>query len=269
MNKVSSRLAIVFALLVLQTQVSFAQDKTKNRQNKESNTTKEGDTEEDNTDTDDDGADEEPAKGQNGGRVWLGLESGAGISVLQIGGKRSHVNISATIGGYADIRMAGRFYVQPGLFYTLNGGSEVTFDQVTRYPHGVIINMIEVPLTFAYKTGTIRSKARFTIGVGGYAGYNAGAAINSIDLRIGDNDTNDIKRIDAGACMNVGVEIRNGLFFRLKSQWGLLDMQPAATGPAIYTESHILTIGYLIGNRDRHYKTRRAGTKEDAMSRRM
>ncbi len=251
--------------LVLAVSTSQAQDTRRERPRRE--------TANDDMETEEDApAEEDAPKKQRAARVGvgIGMEAGVGVNYLDMRWNDVHVDATGTIGLYADIQMAGRFYVQPGLYYMRNGGSNVTLNRIgTPWGLDMRITTIEAPIMFAYKSGRPDTRVRFTIGAGGYVGYNAGANLNGIPLNIGDDAVNDdIKAMEAGLGLNVGIELRNGLFFRIKSQRGLTDLQPDNSGQYIYTSSDVITIGYLWRKHAKRYHAPK-GREESAAGRRM
>jgi len=265
MKKVFYNIAVV-AGLVLAVSTSYAQDTRRERPRRE--------TTNDDMETEEETHAEEdvPAQKQKAPRigVGIGMEAGVGVNYLDMRWSDAHVDATGTIGLFADIQMAGRFYVQPGLYYMRNGAANVTLNRVgTPWGLNMRITTIEVPVMFAYRSGTPGTRVRFTIGAGGYVGYNAGANLNGIPLNIGDDAVNDdIKALEAGLGLNVGIELRNGLFFRLKSQRGLTDLQPDNSGQYIYTSSDVITIGYLWRKHARRHHAP-ASNEEQAAGRRM
>jgi hypothetical protein len=257
MKKTASKLGIILCLFLFQIPYSYCQDNSKDKPKKETN------KEDQNDDENAPEEDQVPAKKTKNmpTRVTLALEGGADLTALNIGGSLTNIAVGGTIGGYADIRMCGQFYVQPGLFYLMNGGADVIlYNEFSGHP--LDINMIEVPVTVAYKTGRPGYWPRFTVGVGAYFGYNAEADINGLRLLIGNSSSDDIKATDIGVCANIGLELRNGIFFRIKSQRGLSNLRSDPTLTSIYSGSDAITIGYLFNKKARHHRVVRSGNDQ-------
>ena len=258
MNKMLIRAAIVLCLFFFEMPNSFCQDNQKEKPKKEVNT---NDADDDNTVPQEE---EMPVKKKvrTHQRVLMGVEAGPSVTLLNIGSNATSLNIGGQIGAYAEIRMAGKFYVEPGIYYVMNGGGNVVLDRVSPYALSMRINTVEIPVTVSFKTGKPGDRLRFTAGAGGYFGYNAGGDINGVRLLVGDATGNDIKSEDAGIAINVGLELRNGLFFHMKSQQGLFDLQPNTGGAHIYTASDAITIGCYLFGRKKHHVVRNGGDSE-------
>jgi len=126
------------------------------------------------------------------------------------------------------------FYIQPGVLFSTKGAkySDENFSATTS------LSYIEVPIEFLYK-GALGSGS-IIIGLGPYFGYAImGKTKFESDLLNEDSDiefTNTIeadaepkvylKAFDAGGNIFAGYEMQSGLFFRLNTQLGMLNLQP-------------------------------------------
>lgn len=132
------------------------------------------------------------------------------------------------------IPIVPEFYIQPGVLFSTKGAkySDDNYSATTS------LSYIEVPIEFLYKgalgTGNI------IVGLGPYFGYAVmGKTKFESDLL---NEESDIeftstieenaepkvylKAFDAGGNVFAGYEMASGLFFRLNTQLGMLNLQP-------------------------------------------
>ena len=158
-----------------------------------------------------------------------------GLNISNFTGKSNGKDINASpknggmFGGIAEVELTDHLFLLPGLFYYRNGyekpfaGGNMT----------VAINSFEVPLNIEYKFGPPR-RVKFFVGAGPYVTVNQGGAVivsaypvySTYDIRIGNGATDDIRRWDVGLSGWGVYQITRGLFFRLRYQHGLLNMQP-------------------------------------------
>jgi len=256
MKRTLSRLFIVVCLFFLQVPYSYCQDTKKQQPKKETN--KEDADNEDEVLPEENVPTEQPKRMHE--RVAIGVEAGPNLSLLQIAANSSHVTIGGTIGAYADIKIRGRFYVQPGIYYVMNGGSDVILYRAYPYEATMKINTVEIPVAITYKSGKPGDRTRFTASAVGYFGYNAAGDIHGYSLLIGSDNGDDIKATEVGVGVNVGLEFRDALFIRLKSQRGLTNLVTDPSRNAIYTESYAATIGcVLFGKHHWHRKIKVKG----------
>jgi hypothetical protein len=160
-------------------------------------------------------------------------------------------------GGILDFHLVGVLHLETGLFYAVTGGTGIELyngEAVT-----FTVNTVELPLTLTFKFGK-PGRNHFCLGIGSYAAYNVSGFVTPDDLTrkfsIGSSNTDFIKAFDAGIGLDVGYQLKNGLFFRLRGQGGLSNLQPAIDGVSIRTQSTSLIIGYLFGAKAKHYARR-------------
>src|SRR5262245_44386967 len=72
-------------------------------------------------------------------------------------------------GVIAEAPLSGRFYLQSGAFYVMNGFRIVPMDLLIDMTYN--INTIEIPLNATFKTGAA-GKMRFFASIGPYVGFN-------------------------------------------------------------------------------------------------
>ena len=178
------------------------------------------------------------------------------------------------VGGIANYRFNDHLAIEPGAFFSING-IKYTYDlfiigSITAVAH---LNTIRVPLNVNYTFGEPGGN-RFFVGAGPFLGINLGgsaratahtafpiadsfllAAVGTSDssqkITAGNDSSDYIKRFDFGVGVNVGYQLRSGLFFRAGYTRGLLNMTPAAGGQtsAIHSVNYSLSVGFLFGDR--------------------
>ncbi len=196
-------------------------------------------------------------------QVGFGPEVGLNGSAYNVRsggvGVDAQARLGARIGAIADMAINENLYFQPGILYTGTGYK-------TNLPIGweqYVINTIEVPLNLQYKIGML-GRDRFFVGAGVFAGYNRGGyyrrhvpamsvfpAIDSRrNLNVGNWTADDINTFDFGFGANIGYQTTSGLFVRLRTQMGIINMRPGGTADnSIRSTSTSITFGYIFYRR--------------------
>ena len=249
MKEIFSTTTIILCLFFFQIPYSFSQDTQKEKPKKEAN--KEDMDNEDDTPKDENVSVKKKKGANNTPRVAFGFECGLNLAVLNIDNTNTDINVGGSIGALVDIRMFGRFYIQSGLFYVINGGDNIalTSGDVVNWS----INTIEIPVNIEFKTGR-PGTTHFIIGLGPYFANNiSGNSSDGSSVKIGSSSNDQLKMLDIGIGFNIGLELKNGLFFRIREQRGLSNLQPSAYGAGtVYAASDAITIGYLFGKKAKH-----------------
>jgi hypothetical protein len=149
-------------------------------------------------------------------------------------------------GGIIDYDFDDHIYIEPGLFYEMTGakisenGANVTYN----------INTLEIPINAEYKFGKQKNGSYYFFGIGIYAADNISGKLSdgqSRTLDIGSAANDDIKAIDIGAGLNIGIVAKNHYLFRMHSQVGILNLSPASNSDnSIKTYAFGITIGYFV-----------------------
>lgn len=190
-------------------------------------------------------------------------------------------------GGFADICLANNLTLQPGLMYIMKGGLQQRSAEA-QLPDGfhqlkvkdkLALHYIEMPLTLTYRFGVGRGNV--VLGAGGYAAALTGAnteskwkyTINDEDiealskdedqnLSIGNDEDDNLKRMDYGLVGNLGYEFANGWFLRGGVDAGLRDIMghnfapniaatqsaPAVINSSSRNVSYLFTLGYWFSH---------------------
>jgi len=183
-----------------------------------------------------------------------------------------------SIGGLADYSINDNISLQPGLFFAINGIKySYTIPFLGSADFSAHINTIQIPVNVQYKFGDAAGN-RFFVGAGPFFAVNlSGSAkanvsgnglipfgIPTIDssasLKVGSDSSDYIKRFDFGVGVNGGYELKNGLFFRLHGQLGLLNLQPKGNASnSIKSMNYNVSVGYWLGKKSAKkdkYKTK-------------
>lgn len=133
----------------------------------------------------------------------------------------------------ADVPLADDFYLQPGLFYAGKGAKILDTDYKTK------MSYLDIPVVLLYKP--VLGNGHLLLGGGPYIGF---ALAGNSDLN-GDKTPVKFKnsvtaaeygtapyarRLDAGANLQAGYELKNKLSFQLNAQLGLQKINPTVEG---------------------------------------
>jgi hypothetical protein len=138
-------------------------------------------------------------------------------------------------GVMADVGLSDHFYLQPGVYYAMNGFRISIFLASTT----ANINTLEVPLNVTYKIGDANHN-RFFVSAGPYIGFNlSGNATTSSPtfggsspdedsepIIFGSRSSGEISRFDWGVNLNAGYELKNGIFAKAYYQLGIQNLAP-------------------------------------------
>lgn len=178
-------------------------------------------------------------------------------------------------GMIVDIGIDDHFSFQPGIFYSMKGSKldrvvtsgNAVVNTVTTYTSTYRINYLEFPLNAQVRFGD-PSKFELFVGAGPYlafalsgrstnstvstftVGNNSGTTIDQDDrdLTFGTSLLNDVKPIDFGGQLNIGVILPVNVFFRAAYSHGFVNILPSGDGDNYYRNyGFSFTAGYLLG----------------------
>lgn len=214
---------------------------------------------------------------------WIsgGPEIGLNLSNISSAYNGDHasggIRAGLKVGGVIDFGFTPHFSLQPGLFYSMKGTHETSFQSTSnpfttttsssRYDYR--ISYLEIPVNFQYKFGRPRY-GQFFIGAGPYVAFalggkatdesgttvtgNNGGSVSSdrsttYTLNIGNNATDDVKTVDAGLNFNLGYQFARGLYFRGNAGLGLVNIMPGGdANNYMHNWGFGLSVGYLFGH---------------------
>lgn len=219
--------------------------------------------------------------------IKVGPELGATINTMSqtIGGTNYSTNyrFGFRVGGVVDYQFTEAFSIQPGLFLSLNNGTQShyqnNFQTGTGFPASTTdnrtynITYLQLPVYALFKTGIEYDDPHFFFGVGpsfnlGIGGQfdqeyistlNGTGIPNRYDYSIpygNDKTTDKLRRFDISANATVGYEMPNGLFFRAYYGVGMLNIAPGGGSDNTFRNSGGgISIGFLINaTHNSHWK---------------
>jgi hypothetical protein len=148
------------------------------------------------------------------------------------------------IGAIVDIGFTDNLFLQPGLFYLMNGCNLSGGGSIN-------VSTIQIPVNVEYKLGEVGS-GRFFFGVGPYLGYNIGGNYKfngmSSSLKIGsDAKSDNLTAMDLGFGINLGYQLANNFYARAHYQMGLSNLQPGGdANNSTKTSAVGITVGYYF-----------------------
>lgn len=169
-----------------------------------------------------------------------------------------------TFGTVVDIPMSEKFSIQPGLHFVQKGliikdasDPSVTIKDITT------ISMIELPINFLYNSGG--SNGNFFVGAGpsiafgvsgkGKTTFSDGTPSETIDLKFGNTDQDDLKGLDLGANLIAGYRLSSGLMFSFNYNLGLSNVVPKpADGESMKSHYFGLRLGWMLGGSSKDKK---------------
>lgn len=166
--------------------------------------------------------------------------------------------IGITAGLMADIPISKNFSFQPALNFVQKGTkSETTYNNVTE-KSSINVSCIEVPFNFLYNapgnSGNffIGAGPSFAFAISAISKYDDGSNSTSENLKIGNNDDDNIKAIDMGANFITGYRFKKGLLLSLNYNAGLSNLAPGETNGAKLKSSYFgLKLGYLLNGSEK------------------
>ena len=175
----------------------------------------------------------------------LGLNM-ADLSIKSMGHSAStSMKAGIAVGGIVGFELTKNIYLEPGIFYLMNGCNGSNSSSIN-------INTIQVPVNVEYKLNKA-GENRIFFGAGPFIAYNISATSksgsNSVTMDIGTDKNKDaIKPLDFGFGINGGYQLAMGLFFRAHYQLGLAELDPRSDADNTMKSSSLgITVGYYFG----------------------
>lgn len=177
-------------------------------------------------------------------RTSFGLR--AGVNFQTINGKDVNENkldndmLTGFHAGFnAEIPIAGDFYLQPGLLFTIKGAENEESILGETFNRRLKISYLELPVNFLFKPqmGTGRLLLGFgpyvALGMGGRVSTEGGGTKEVLDVKfqktVSSSDPGNVsyfKPLDAGAGFLAGYEFANRMSVQLNAQLGLTKINP-------------------------------------------
>lgn len=163
------------------------------------------------------------------GQVKWGVVAGPNFSsaTVKSGGDKetSDLLIGVRAGITADLPLADEFFIGTGLLYAGKGGKNKDNSDFK-----TTLSYLQLPILFTYKPQV--GSGNLVLGVGPYLAYGLGGkhkgGIGNLtgDLKAFDDESGPykLKRFDAGAGIQVGYELPQGVYFGLNTDLGLVNV---------------------------------------------
>ncbi|RYZ34881.1 MAG: PorT family protein, partial [Sphingobacteriales bacterium] len=210
--------------------------------------------------------------------IKIGPEVGANYVTMsqKLNGATRETNyqVGFKVGAVADFAFSDNFSIQPGLFLSLNNGTESYYEVFYRTGAGVPASdkdrrnynatQLQLPVYAMYKTGKEFDDPHvffgigpsFNLGIGGQYEQEFITTQNGVDrpqrydfsLPYGNDRIKDrMRRFDIAANVTVGYETPFGLYFRAFYGLGLLNVAPSANSDNSMRHSGGgLSVGFLF-----------------------
>ncbi|TXH58904.1 MAG: PorT family protein [Bacteroidia bacterium] len=173
----------------------------------------------------------------------LGVEVGGRFS--NISGKDAPSAAKMKAGFQAGVNyaigIADEFYIQPGVNFVANGfkAEVLSKDVVTNY------NYLQVPVTLQYKP--VLGAGKLVLGVGPYAGFGIGdISVKTDGDKVKSDWPSGMKKFDAGAKVQVGYELNNGVYFILNADQGLTKLSDSNNPPKTFNSAFGVSVGFRL-----------------------
>ncbi|MET0637731.1 MAG: outer membrane beta-barrel protein [Chitinophagaceae bacterium] len=192
-------------------------------------------------------------------KTTLGVRAGVNFSGVYegFGAKhfRSNLKTGLNVGFNAEVPVATRFYLQPGLLFSTKGYSVKAWKTVAKLCY------IELPVNLIFKSNW--GSGKLLLGAGPYLATAVGGSFRSEDSD-GESDfefeeditwdqaltyTEYRKRLDGGVNFLVGYEFVSKLSLQLNGQLGLLNISPTIEGESFYNSDKNIGFSLSVGYR--------------------
>lgn len=163
------------------------------------------------------------------GQVKWGVVAGPNFSsaTVKSGGDKetSDLLVGVRAGITADLPLADEFFIGTGLLYAGKGGKNKDNSDFK-----TTLSYLQLPILFTYKPQV--GSGNLVLGVGPYLAYGlsgkhkGGIGNLTGDLKAFDDESGPykLKRFDAGAGIQVGYELPQGVYFGLNTDLGLVNV---------------------------------------------
>lgn len=165
----------------------------------------------------------------------LGVE--AGIRFANIVGEDAEGDskIGFQVGVNYSIPLIKNLYIQPGISF-VQGGTKLDDD------FSLSTNYLQVPALVRYQLEA--GNGSFFVGAGPYFGFGIGKVVLKYDGEKEKEDWDDMsmKKFDAGAKLQAGYQISNGLYFGIGFERGFTKVEKYSQ--SVYNSAFSITAGY-------------------------
>lgn len=178
----------------------------------------------------------------------IGFAPEVGVNFSSIQGIEDNLTtkIGLRIGAVVDFPLAKNVHLQPGLFYSSQGGKDPDHSDEM-----FIFNYIQVPVNVFYHISL--GNGSIFVGGGPYFAYAVSAKFKDEDgeedIDLGTEDTDLFKPTDAGLNIAAGFQSSHHVYVKLGYMLGLinyLNESPGTEGNA-KNRNFCVSVGYMIG----------------------
>ncbi|HVI43672.1 MAG TPA: porin family protein [Chitinophaga sp.] len=145
-----------------------------------------------------------------------------------------------------DIPLADEFYIGTGLLYSGKGAKFKNSNTK------LSLSYLELPINFMFKPEV--GSGRLVLAAGPYIAYGLGGKYKDIpgEAKAFDDEAGlmKLKRFDAGANINIGYELPQGLYFGLNTDLGLINaFDNTSNSRSFKNTSFGVSVGYKFGGK--------------------
>lgn len=204
-------------------------------------------------------------------QIGFGVEAGVNLANMHLKENGSEVGnpkvkIGPKAGFIADIPLTSQLSFQPGIFYSMKG-SVIKIDEdlmgiQTKAETKFKTTYIEIPLNIQYQL----KGPHFFIGAGPYiamavdghtltSGSISGGGLSiqipetKEEIKWGNDDSTQLRRLDYGVNINLGYMLPMGLFVRAQYGLGLANFSADNDKQNVKNTAFAFTLGYLLGHK--------------------
>lgn len=192
------------------------------------------------------------------GQAKWGIIAGpnfSSVTAKQSTGSKETTKILTGIraGVTVDIPLSDEFYIGTGLLYAGKGGKFKDAGDMK-----ITLGYLQLPVNFMFKPEV--GNGWIVLAAGPYVAYGLGGKYKDTPPEFSPEDDVDafgdeaglgkLKRFDAGANVNIGYEMRSGLFFGLNTDLGLVNIYDNTSGGRRFKNTSFgVSVGYKFGAR--------------------
>lgn len=191
-----------------------------------------------------------------GAQIRFGVKAGGNFSMLYVSGDNKGLNgdqyngrFSYHFGGLMEYSFTDMFSIQPELMYLNHGANLKSENSMAMKDGHITLNTIQLPVN-AKATFNLK-KTKLFVYAGPYVAFNVYGKLagtmndgTSVDESLF-SDGSDIKRLDYGVGLGVGLELNNKFTVSLGNQIGLRDIN-GAEGAQMKAGNITLSAGWFF-----------------------
>jgi hypothetical protein len=184
---------------------------------------------------------------------FLGVEVGYSQGTLTNNHTQSMQVGNIMAGLLVNVSIGNHFAIQPGIRYITGGNRLLTMNNAN--DEKLKLHYLQMPANLVWKFGR-PGTTRFMIGATPYVSY----LINTKDKFRANADEGDftpspqyntstINKLDYGVGGFVGIQSAEGIFAKIGTQYGMMDIMKNADGSSNRNNTFFASFGYIIGGR--------------------